>query len=69
MKPGVLRDVRRFLTQDSFSCDSSKQQKVDERFVEWLLSADDAKLFYDLRRSNGRSKDEKFNLFLEGLES
>lgn len=49
MKLGVLRDVRRFLIQDLFLCDSSKQQKVDECFVEWLLFVDDVKFFYDLR--------------------
>lgn len=69
MKPAVLRDVRRFLTQNSLSCDSSKQQEVDERFVEWLLSADDTQIFYDLRRSNGRPKDEELNPFWEGLGS
>jgi hypothetical protein len=69
MKPAVLRDIRRFLTNDSSSGDSSRQQEVDERFAEWLLSADDTQLFYDLRRNNGRPKDEELDPFWEGLES
>lgn len=45
VKPAILGDIRRFLTKDSSSSHSSKQQEVDERFVEWLLCANDTQLF------------------------
>lgn len=59
MKLAIPRNVRRFLTRGSSVGDSSKQQEVAELYVECLLSADDNKLLYDLRRRNGRSKDEE----------
>lgn len=67
-KPAILRDVFRFLTQDSSAAKTSTQSEVDERVCEFLLTADETNLFYDLRKLNGRPKDENLNPFWDELQ-
>ncbi|CAG2219397.1 PIP5K [Mytilus edulis] len=67
-KPAILRDVFRFLTQDSSSAETSQQSEVDERVCEFLLTADETNLFYDLRKLNGRPRDENLNPFWDELQ-
>lgn len=63
IKPAILRNAYHFLTQDSSAAEHSKQAEVDERVVDFLMNADDPMLFYDLRRNNGRPKDETLKPF------
>ncbi|KAK3097052.1 hypothetical protein FSP39_005923 [Pinctada imbricata] len=65
VKPAILRDVYRYLTQDSAAAESGHQAEVDNRVAEFLLQADDTGLFYDLRRYNGRPKNEALDPFWE----
>jgi hypothetical protein len=67
LKPAILRDVFRFLTNDSAAAESKNQSEVDDRVAEFLLDADDAHLFYDLRKLNGRPHDTSLNPFWEEL--
>lgn len=67
-KPAILRDLYRFLTQDSAAAESKNQSEVDARVCEFLLTADETGLFYDLRKLNGRPKDEKLNPFWDELQ-
>ncbi|KAK6189772.1 hypothetical protein SNE40_001768 [Patella caerulea] len=67
LKSAVLRDIFRFVTQDSAAAETTAQTEVDERFTKYILSSDDADLLYDLRSNNGRPQNEKFDPFWEAL--
>jgi hypothetical protein len=49
VKPAILRDIYRYLTDDVSAAESSKQNEVDERVAKFLLECDDPDQFYDLR--------------------
>lgn len=66
-KPAVLRNLYRFLTNDSSAPETSNQAAVDTRVMEFLLSSEDEELIFDLRKNNGRVKDPKYDAFWEEL--
>lgn len=68
IKPAILRNVYHFLTQDSSSAEHQQQAEVDARVAEFLVTSDDPELFYDLRKNNGRPKDEKLKPFWSELQ-
>jgi hypothetical protein len=68
IKPAILRNAYHFLTQDSSAAENSSQAEVDERVVDFLMNADDPMLFYDMRRNNGRPKDERLKPFWTELQ-
>lgn len=67
-KRAILRDMYRFLTQDSAAAETTKQNEVDKRFSEFVLASDDAELIYDLRANNGRPTNVKLDPFWAALE-
>ncbi|VDI23114.1 Hypothetical predicted protein [Mytilus galloprovincialis] len=69
LKPAVLRDMYRFLTNDDTASESSLQENVDIRVIESIMDADDPDLLYDLRKHNGNPKCEDLEPFWKELES
>lgn len=63
LKPVLLRNMYRFITNDNSASETSEQSALDDRVCEFLLASDDEDLVYDLRKNNGRVKDPKFEPF------
>lgn len=68
LKPGVLRDMYRFLSKDQSAPESLEQRQVDQRVFKCLLEADDPDLLYDLRKNNGSPKCEELEPFWQEVD-
>lgn len=51
LKPGILRDMYRFLSKEQSAPESFEQRQVDQRVLKCLLEADDPGLLYDLGKT------------------
>lgn len=68
LKPGVLRDMYRFLSKDQSAPESLEQRQVDQRVFKCLLEADDPDLLYDLRKNNGSPKCKELEPFWQEVD-
>ncbi|KAH3822984.1 hypothetical protein DPMN_124778 [Dreissena polymorpha] len=64
----VLRNMYHFLTDFEYTPHTEDQSEVDDRFMKFLVEAEDCELIYDLRKDNGRPNDPKFEPFWEALQ-
>jgi hypothetical protein len=67
IQPVILRNMFCFLTNMENSS-TKTEAEIDERFLRFLMNADDPEIFFDLRRNNGRPNDPKYEPFWESLE-
>ncbi|KAK3107727.1 hypothetical protein FSP39_020885 [Pinctada imbricata] len=84
VKSAVLRDMYKYITSDASAAETTAQSEVDNRFLTFILEADDPDLFYDrkkvpregfdssslthLRVNNGRPCDERLNPFWDAVK-
>ncbi|KAH3885447.1 hypothetical protein DPMN_009441 [Dreissena polymorpha] len=61
----VLRNMYRFLTDFNYFPHTEDYSEVDDRFMKFLVEAEDFELIYDLYKYNGRPNDPKFEPFWE----
>lgn len=68
-KPAILRSMFNFLTGYSNAPENKQEESVDQRVCQFLLNSDDPKLILDLRKNNGRVRDQKYDPFWKELQS
>lgn len=68
-KPHILRNMWQFVTKDESAGESSAQEEVDLRVIEYFLGGDDPELVVDLRKNNGKTADPKYDTFWAKLQS
>lgn len=65
IKPVVLRDMFRYLTNDSSAAEYSAQAKIDDRLLRILA---DAELLIDMSKKGGNTGNTKFETFWNEVE-
>ena len=68
IQPVILRNIFNFLTDFEPPTTNQKETVMDERFLRFLLEADDPEVIFDLRKHNGRPNDPQFEPFWEALD-
>lgn len=68
VQPAILRSMYQFLTSYEHRPITGEQEDIDYRVCKVLLEGQDSDLIFDLRQSNGRPKDPKFDPFWNELQ-
>ena len=68
VKPHILRDMYRFMTDDATAPETSSQAAIDERVMDFFASSDDPDLVMDMRANNGRLANQDFDVFWNELQ-
>lgn len=68
IQPVILRNIFNFLTDFEPPTTNQNETVIDERFLKFLVEADDPEVIFDLRKHNGRPNDPKFEPFWEALD-